>query len=224
MALEDYTYSIYDDFVINHKVDITILQIEIKASTIILTNLHHIDADLDNDECVVWFDAILPQDEEDELAAIVAAHTGLLPGGINPESVGGGGDTGDIIITLSDHSNPAYFKFKDDSYKTAAQFIFNGTNGLGIPTGVKAVLKDCGGLRLYDRTNSEIIFSWENMSESTDYNIYSQSSNIVWPTGECILEIQGKRHHEHEHHNHDIDLLLSCLIITYCSTVIDNIP
>src|SRR6056297_1764819 len=99
MALNDYAYSIYDDFVINHKVDITILQIEIKDSTIITSQLHHIDTNLDEDLCEIWFETALTNDEEIELDNIVANHTGELPGGVIPGEIDGNGGSGDLLFT-----------------------------------------------------------------------------------------------------------------------------
>ena len=191
MALVDYVYSIYDDFVINHKVDITILQDEIEASEIIVTPLHHIDTDIDADECVIWFDTALTQPEETELDAIVAAHTGELPGGVDPNSVGDGG-SGDIVFVYGDHGKDYYVHFNKTCYEVGTQFIFNGTNALGTPYGIKALLKGQGGIRLVRKDTCEVIFEWPSIGNINDFTLFKQSV-INWPAEECILEIQGKK-------------------------------
>ena len=149
MPLQDYVYSIYDDFVINHKVDITILQIEIEASDIITTQVHHIDALIDDDECIIWFFDALSQAEETELDAIVAAHTGELPGGGDPgETADRDAGTGDIQFCFGDQGDDYHLYFGNSSYKIGAQMIFRGTNIVNTPLGVQMIVKGEGKLRL----------------------------------------------------------------------------
>lgn len=216
MALTDYAYSIVDDFVINHRVDITILQTEIKLSTIIVTELHHIDANLDEDLCEVWFNDELSEAEEEELNNIIAAHTGYLPGGVDPGDVDNDGGPSDIMFSYSEgEGNNYYIKFKNKSYDIGNQFIFRGTNSLGIPKGIKAIIKGKGKLRLYDRTNSRTIFEWTDW-DVNDWTIFSQASNLVWPANESIFEVQGEKDSSYAY--------ITCFMICFSATVIDNIP
>jgi hypothetical protein len=217
MATYDYLFSITDDFIINHKVNITILQEEIKASTIITTVLHHIDADLDEDTCTVVFNGELTDPEEIELNEIIESHTGELPGGIDPGTgdVGGGSGTGDIIFTFSDEPGDYYIKFKNWSWDVVSQFIFRGTNILGTPTGIKAIIKGEGKLRLYDKTNGNVIFEWSNF-DVNDWTMFGQASNLNWPKTEAIVELQGEKDSNYAY--------ISCFMICFSSQVVDNIP
>ena len=86
--------------------------------------------------------------------------------------------------------NDYHIYFKHTSYKIGTQFIFRGTNILGIPKGVKAILNGTGKLRLYDRTNSNVIFEWDSIDHN-DWQIATKATGINWPTGEAILELQS---------------------------------
>ena len=220
MATFDYEFSITDDFVINQKVNITILQEEIEADSIIVTTLHHIDADLDNDTCTVVFNGELTPTEEDQLNILIAAHTGELPGGVDPDTgdVGGDGGVSDIIFVYGDHYEDYYIYFKHTSYKIGTQFIFRGTNTLGKPKGVKAILKGTGKLRLYDKTNNQVLFEWEDIDQNENWDIFSYA-DIEWPANEAILELQGR-----ETHSSDKNLYCSSFMICFLGSVVNNFP
>jgi len=227
MALTDYAYSIYDDFVINHKVDITILQEEIQASTIITTELHHIDTNLDEDICEVWFNDALTQDEETELDAIIAAHTGLLSGGVDPSSVpeAGEGGAGDLTLSFGSY-NKNFFKFAGDSWTPSTHFIFRGTNQLGTPIGVQAVIysKDDNDkyfdLRVFDSTNNQVVFDWIRMhSEKKVWKVFSQPVTTGWPAEQALLELQGRKSE-----NDGCDFYVSFFMIQFSGTVPENLP
>lgn len=215
MAISEYEYSIYDDFIINHKVNITILQEEIEKNTNIIKEIHHIDANLDNDLCVIYFYDELTIDEEDVLDAIVAAHTGEYQGGGVPGDIGSEGGPGDLVFTFADDPGDYYIKFKNSSWTIGIQFIFRGTNKIGIPTGIKAVLKGEGKLRLYDKTNNRTIFQWDNY-DVNDWTIFSQSSDLIWPENEAILELQGEKDSSYAY--------ISCFMICFSGIVEDNTP
>ncbi len=215
MALNNYTYSIYDDFIINHKVDITILQDEITGSNISAA-LHHIDANIEDDDCIVWFESALTQDENYTLDDIISAHTGELASGGDSGDSGSGG-SGDIIIPFGDHSGSSYYrKINSNSYKTLAHIIFNGTKSLGIPSGIKACIKGYGGLRLCNAHTCEVYFDWYVTNKISNYTIYSQQTNINLPETECLLELQGIKGAK--------DLYISSFMIAFSGNVIDNIP
>ena len=218
MDLNDYAYSIYDDFVINHKVNITILQTEINESTIITSQLHHIDTNLDEDLCEVWFETALTQTEESELDNIIANHTAELPSGEVPGSDGGIGEgISDLSFTFNDKDVEYYFRFKNNkSYGAGLLFVFNGTKVMGVPKGIKAVLRGSGSLRLYNVTTSEVIFEWDSFDVIDEFAIFSQLISI-WPEDECLLELQGMTDAEH--------LLISHFMICYTDlNMIDNFP
>jgi hypothetical protein len=215
MALYEYIYSIHDDFIINHKVDITILQLEIEDSTIITKELHHIDANVDDDECIIYFNEELSDPEEEELNTIVATHTGEYSTGTQPPDFGEGGGPGDIIFIFGDDPGDYYVKFKNSYWTVCNQFIFRGTNKLGTPSGVKVILKGEGKIRLYDKTHCRTIFEWTNYNVN-DWTIFSQTSNMVWPQEESIFEVQGEKDSSYAY--------LSCFMICFSGTVVDNIP
>jgi hypothetical protein len=227
MALQDYVYSITEDFVINQKVDITILQIEIEESTIITTELHHIDANLDEDLCEVWFNDALTQPEETELDAIVAAHTGYLPGGVDPGNIPdpGEGGFGDLTLSFGAYDKN-YFKFAGSSWEPCPHFIFRGTNQLGKPIGCQAVIYSKGDinhffdLRLYDVTNSRVIFEWLNISREKEvWSMIGQNlPDAVWPTGQALIELQGRKAL-----SDGCDVYLSFFMIQFSGEIIDNI-
>lgn len=228
MALQDYAYSIYDDFVINHKVNITILQTEIEASTIIVTDLHHIDANLDEDICEVWFNDALSQPEEDELDAIVAAHTGELPGGVDPttgDEGGGDGGVGDLTLTFGSYDKN-FFKFVGTSWEPCPHFIFRGTRHLGTPIGCQAVVQPQDyadksfDFRVYDVTNSQVVFEWLNVSGEKDvWKMIGQNlPDAAWPVDQAMLELQGRKSL-----SDGCDVYLSFFMIQFSGTIIDNI-
>jgi len=227
MAIQEYAYSIEDDFVINHKVDPTILQDEIIASAIVITEIHHIYANLDDDDCQIWFFDALTNDEEIELDAIVAAHTGVLPGGIETgevgDQIGGEGGTGTgINIFFGDHSDISWFAIKGNPWQTIHRFIFEGTNTLGFPVGVKALMKSkdfnnpekTSSLRLYDITNSNVIFSWE-LFHAADWKICAE--NVAnFPSGETIFELQGAKEPG--------ECWISNFKIVFSGVIVNNMP
>lgn len=220
MAIQDYVYSIQDDFVINHKVDPTILQEEIVVSTI-TTEVHHIYVNLEQDECQVWFFDALTGPEEIELDAIIAAHTGELSGGFTPGEVGDfDGGQGDISIYFGDHSDVSLFRVTEKPWETITRFIFRGTNQLGTPVGVKAVWRSKdedpnkqGGFRLYDVTNGNVIFEWDGF-HNYGWMIGAQNVTTGWPIGEAILELQGQKD--------DGEWYLSSFMIQFSGTIVDN--
>lgn len=220
MAIAEYEFSIYDDFPINHKVDITILQQEIEAEESITQQLHHIDANLDNDLCVVYFYDVLTTTEEDILSNLIAAHTGELPGGGSSgdgsASIGGEGPS-DISFVYGDQYDDYFIYFKHTDYKVGTQFIFRGTSIIGTPKGVKAILTGQGRLRLYDRTNNLVLFEWRDIDLS-DWAIFSHT-DIEWPENEAILELQGR-----ETCSSDKNLYCSNFMICFIGNVVDNLP
>lgn len=222
MPIQDYVYSIEDDFVINHKVDITILQLEVEASSIITTQLHHIYANLEDDECQVWFFDVLSAEEETELDAIVAAHTGLLPGGVEIGEVGdaeNSGEVSDLNISFGDAQGDFHISFASSCYDIGFQFIFPGTNVVGHPIGIKTILKGEGAIKLFDRTNNKIIFAWEDFDNITDYTIFSKELGIGFPPNEAILEIWGR-----DLVGVSTELQMTCFQIIYSHAIVDNEP
>ena len=208
-----YTYSIQNNF-INHKVDITILQKEILASTNITKELEYIHTNVDLDNCDIIFKTPLTVGEKSILDYIISIHTALLSGG--EESTLIGNVINDINISFGDDMNDYYVKFSNSSYQISSQFIFQGTNNLKVPTGIKAIIKGSGGLRLFNKTNCQVVFEWNNINYIHDFNIFSQATNINWPERESILEIQGKKGWDH--------LYLSNFLSCFNNNVIDNIP
>lgn len=220
MALYEYEYSISDDFTSLPEIkdlNITILQKQIDSEDLIPPPVHHILANIDDYNCIIYFEAELSSEEEDELTALIANHTGLLDDGTDPNDIPdfGEGGVGDLTFIFGDDPGDYYIKFKNNSWTVSAQFVFRGTNNIGIPKGIKAVLKGEGKIRLYDRTNSRIIFEWYNYDVS-DWTIFSQSSNLVWPTSEAILELQGEKDSNYAY--------LSCFMICFSGVVTDNLP
>jgi len=226
MALTEYNYSIYDDFVINHLVNITILQLEIEDSTIITTELHHIDALIDDDECLIWFNDELSVGEVTELDAIVAAHTGEYTGpGTLPDTGENGGGTGDLTLTFGSYDKN-FFKFNGSTWTPAPHFIFRGTNNLGTPVGVQAVIQSQGynddyyDFRVYDSTNNQLVFDWINMhSEKEVWAMFSQPVTTGWPAEQAILELQGRKGVDD-----GCDFYLGFFMVQFSGTVIDNLP
>lgn len=219
MALSDYEYSISGDFP-NQKVDITILQDEIISNTGITEQLNHIDANIDEDTCTIYFETALTSAEETVLNSIVAAHTGELSDGkTSGDSDADIGDSGpsDICFVYGDQYDDYFIYFKHTDYKVGTQLIFRGTDVLGSPKGVKAILKGNGQLRLYDKTNRQILFEWINI-EQADWDIFS-FKDIEWPSGEAILELQGRETSEKDH-----NLYCSCFMICFVGNVTNLFP
>lgn len=223
MAIQEYAYSIQDDFVINHKVDPTILQDEIINSSIIITEIHHIYANLEMDECQVWFFDTLPQAEEDELDAIIAAHSGELAGGVTPGEIGDfESGQGDMMFGFGNDHDISWYKYDKDAWEPARRFIFRGTNELGIPVGIKAIVRSKdyvdakeSDFRLYDVTNGQAIFTWTNFKVN-GWNIHTQKVSDTFPIDDAIFEIQGRKNGG--------ELYISCFLIQFSGNVIDNIP
>ena len=219
MAIQDYVYSIQDDFVINHKVDLTVLQEEIITSTIV-TEVHHVYSNLEEDECQIWFFDALTQDEESELDVIIAAHTGELAGGVTPGEIGDFDvGQGDISITFGDDVNKSYINVTDPDWATISRFLFRGTNDLGVPVGVNSILRSkdiansskTSGLRLYDVTNSAVIFSW--IFHTTGWKICAQNVT-TFPSDASMFELQGKKDGG--------ECYLSNFVIQFSGIIVDN--
>jgi len=94
-------------------------------------------------------------------------------------------------------------EFEEDEYEAGAYFIFQGTANLGTPTNIKAVLcveddSSPGSLRIYDTTNAKIIAELTDIdNENPQILDLGTLSNL--PTGEALIEVQGKVEHDEEH-------------------------
>ena len=219
MALYEYQYDISTSFTSLSDIsdlNITILQQEIDDDTIIVSEVHHILANIDDDNCIIYFQTELTTTEEDQLNVVIANHTGLLSGGVNPSDIAEGG-VADISFVYGDQYDDYYIYFKHTTYKVGTQFIFRGTNILGVPKGVKAILQGEGKLRLYDLTNNHVLFEWEDINEN-DWSIFSYK-DINWPSGEAILELQGR-----ESYNSNKNLFCSNFMICFAGEVTNNLP
>lgn len=220
MPIAEYEFSIYDDFVINHKVDITILQQEIENEESITKQVHHIDANLDEGLCVIYFYDELSDPEQVELDAIIAAHTGELVGGIAPGDVPEGGGVADIQFAYGDSGDDYHIQFDSSYYKIGSQIIFRGTNNLGTPIGIQMIVKGEGKIRIYDRTNSKQIFEWDWFKEN-DWTICSipvSEFENQFPAAQAILELQAKQGWDGS------DCYISYFQIVFSGTVLNNPP
>lgn len=99
-----------------------------------------------------------------------------------------------IIIPIFKH-NTHEKTTTSSSWEIQACFIFNGTSAVGTPTSAKASTYvsegSSGGIRIYDVTNSQVICSVTNLSNtSLQINDLGTISNL--PTGEAVFEVQVK--------------------------------
>ncbi len=88
-----------------------------------------------------------------------------------------------------------YAKVRSSSWYISGAFIFEGTATIGVPTSVEiiAYVKDTGttgNFRIYDYTNTNEICNITVTGKNKAIHIDSSLINL--PTGESILEIQGK--------------------------------
>lgn len=82
------------------------------------------------------------------------------------------------------------------SYVTTTRFLFPGTDVVGTPTVMKAIIwKDAGAtsvdIRIYDLTNAQVITTKSGTSDTPVMELLTAPSNL--PTGQAIFEIQIKR-------------------------------
>ncbi len=196
MALSEYEFQISTDFtslsqITDIKIDV--LQQEIDNEPIITPPVHHILANIDDDNCIVYFDTELTTAEEDKLAEIIANHTGFIDGVIDPEEVEDKVEVvADINFAFADSANDYYLKFSSSSWKIGAQFIFSGKK-CGTPLGCKIIAKGKGGIRIYDRSNGKILFEWRDRDFGNSYGIWAFTpfDNDDLPLEEAVWELQG---------------------------------
>jgi hypothetical protein len=222
MALYDYEFSISDDFTslpTVNDLNITILQQQIDTENSITPPVHHILANIDDDNCLIYFETELTSEEEDVLAGIIANHTGLFEDGTDPDDVQEeDGGPADINFVFADSANDYHLKFSSSSFRIGCQFIFSGKNQ-GMPSGVKVIAEGDGCIRLYDKTNNNIIFEWHNKDFGNDFNIWSKApldSNLL-PSNEAIFELQAKK-------DGSDNVYISCFQLTYSPSITDNEP
>lgn len=89
-----------------------------------------------------------------------------------------------------------YFEITSTTYQVVRQFIFRGSDISGVPTMAKVTAwvdnaSDPGVMRLYDITNDNIIAQWDNINETSE-TVHNTTASMI-PSGEAIIEIQGKR-------------------------------
>jgi len=222
MALSEYEFSISEDFATLSNISnikINILQTEIDNDSLITPSVHHILANLDEDSCIVYFETELTTVEEDKLIELIANHTGLFEDGTDPDDVQGeDGGPANINFVFADSADDYHLKFSSSSFRIGCQFIFSGKNQ-GMPSGVKVIAKGDGCIRLYDKTNNNIIFEWHNKDFGNDFNIWSKApldSNLL-PSNEAIFELQAKK-------DGSDNVYISCFQLTYSPSITDNEP
>ena len=100
-----------------------------------------------------------------------------------------------IIAFGGTSETSSYWSTNNDTYTTAARFIFRGTTAVGSPTRMKAVVQATTSgstqLRLYDATNAQTIGEITGITSTSDINIETDSSLTNLPTGEAVFEIQA---------------------------------
>ena len=213
MALFEYGFDISTDFTSLAQVSdikIDVLQIEIDDEPIITVPVHHILANIDEDSCTVYFETELTTAEEDKLAEIIAAHTGLLAGGVDPEEVEDKVElNANLNFTFADSAGDYYLKFSSSSWKIGAQFIYGGKK-CATPLGCKIIAKGEGGLRLYDRSSGKLVLNWSNRDFGNDYSIWSFTpfNEDDLPLDEVIFELQGNK-------CGSANVFVSCFQLTY---------
>ena len=222
MALYEYQFDISTSFTSLENVtdvNFTVLQIEIDKDTIITPPVHHILGNIDDDNCIIYFETELTPEEEDQLAVVIANHTGLIDGEIDPEHVDESIDRySDINFVFGDSADDYDIKFSSSHYKIGVQFIFSGIR-CATPKGCRMIVKGHGSIRLYDKTNQKTVFEWHNRDFGNDFNIWAftpfAEGNL--PIDEAIFEIQGKK-------TGSANVHLSSFQLTYTDHISHNPP
>jgi hypothetical protein len=95
----------------------------------------------------------------------------------------------------SDESQP-YLKGSNSDYEVKAYINFPGSTAVGTPTAIKSLVWNDSGsgssIRIYDRTNSNIIAELTSFSGSSPQLLdLGTLSNV--PTGQAVFEVQTKK-------------------------------
>lgn len=222
MALFEYEYEISTDFTTLTQpsdLKIDVLQKEIDGESLITPPVHHILANLDEDNCIVYFETELTTAEEDKLVEIIGNHSGFIDGVIDPEEVEDKVEmVADMNFAFADATGDYYIKFSSASWKVGTQFIFSGRKR-ATPVGCRMIVKGDGGLRLYDKTNGKVLFEWDGRDFGDDYNIWTFTPFVIddLSLDESVLEIQGRK-------TGSVNVQISSFQLSYSSPIESNEP
>ena len=222
MALYEYQFDISTTFTGLSNVtdiDFTVLQQEIDKDSIITPSVHHILGNLDDDNCIIYFEEELTAEQETQLPIVLANHSGLIDGEIDYKEVQQSVDKfPDMNFVFGDSADDYHIQFSNPGYKIGVQFIFNGIQR-ATPKGCRIICKGHGSIRLYDRTNQKTVFEWNNRDFGNDFNIWSFTPFIEGnlPVEEAIFEIQGKK-------TGSANVYLSSFQLTYTDPISHNPP
>lgn len=185
MADTEYTYSIADDTASGVLAsDLLVSQIEGSA---IVTALKHIDTS--GDELDVWFVDVLSSADETLLGGVVGAHDGT---GYEAPSES---TRVENFVFVADDNNP-YYRVKKTKWQVVARVRFRGSDDMGVPLAVKAVMWGDGGgevwARIYDVTNDAFVCEGASTS-SADPAIVPLGEVAPVSSGEAVWELQAKQ-------------------------------
>lgn len=192
MAETKYSYSISQDIVAG-AVSSDWLTQEINDSSIV-TELSRIDTFAD--ELAVWFvDALsaaekttVDGDSSGPAGGIIGAHDASQWTPPNEER------RVDELVFVQSDTQP-YYRIKRSQWQVAARLRFRGSNDMGVPLAVKALLwAESGGevsARIYDKTNDALICA--GASTTSEQAVVVDLGNVQnIPTGEAVWELQVK--------------------------------
>jgi hypothetical protein len=185
MAVTKYTFSIASDTASG--VFSSDLFMQQMAGSSITGTFSHVDTV--GDVMDVWFSDALSTEDEGVLDSIIAAHdgTGYVPPNQTRRS-------DDFIFTGSD--TQPYQRIRKTQWQLAARVRFRGSDDMGAPLAVKAVMWVSAGAeawaRIFDVTNDAVICEGgSTTSEVAEVVDLGTVQNV--PTGEAVWELQVKR-------------------------------
>lgn len=118
----------------------------------------------------------------------------------------------DIILPFGEYSKD-YISFKKIYYETRREVIYRGSSIIGTPTNIKMLVsvryssRPCS-FRLYDSINGNVVGELTSIANE-EMQILNIGTIANIPTGEAILEVQGKSNTSRG------ELKLYCIILEF---------